>query len=246
VVADPAHGKVLRSTLGPQDAVHELMPWYNVLTPKKPVVLPGAPSHLGLWVKGGGDWGRVVYVLKDAKGEKWTSIGTQDQYNCDDVHSWSAFNFDGWRYLRFELPGHTGHDSFRKHGTTWWRSDGGDGVVDLPLTLESIIVEQRSHVLYVNDVQPAASDAVRFGKLYVEYADPADATAEARRQSRLRRPLPQGAVEWPTPTAQMERDGKAEATAIIKLEPPTQHNDGTTVSVHFKEMAGAKNHFVWV
>jgi hypothetical protein len=190
VVSDADRGTVLRSRLEKQATVHELMPWYNVLVPKKPIVLEGAPSHLGLWVKGASDWGRVIYVLRDAKGEKWTSIGTQDQYNCDDVHSWSAFNFDGWRYLRFELPGHTGYDSFRKHGTTWWRSDGGDGVVDLPLTLEKIIVEQRSHVLYVNDVQPAASNEVCFGKLYVEYAEPTDATVEAVRISKLRIPRP--------------------------------------------------------
>jgi hypothetical protein len=190
VVGDPAHGKVLRSTLEKQDALHELMPWYNVLVPKQPVVLDGAPAALGLWVKGASDWGRVIYVLRDAQGERWTSIGTQDQYNCDDVHSWSAFNFDGWRYLRFELPGHTGWDSFRKHGTTWWRSDGGDRIVDLPLTLEKIIVEQRTHILYVNDVQPAASSQVEFGKLFVEYADPADATPQAVRISRLRMPPP--------------------------------------------------------
>jgi hypothetical protein len=188
VVTDPARGKVLRSTLEKQEAVHELMPWYNVLGPKQPVALDGAPAALGLWVKGASDWGRVIYVLRDARGERWTSIGTQDQYNCDDVHSWSAFNFDGWRYVRFELPGHTGWDSFREHGTTWWRSDGGDGVVDLPLTLEKIIVEQRSHILYVNDVQPAASSQVGFGKLFVEYANPADATEEAVRISRLRMP----------------------------------------------------------
>ena len=65
-----------------------------------------------MWVKGASDWGRVIYVLKDARDETWTSIGTQDQYNCDDLHSWSAFNFDGWRYLRFELPGHCGYDLF--------------------------------------------------------------------------------------------------------------------------------------
>ncbi len=246
VVADPVHGKVLGSTLDKQDKVRELMPWYNILVPKKPVVLPGAPAALGLWVKGGSDWGRVIYTLRDAKGERWTSIGTQDQYNCDDVHSWSAFNFDGWRYLRFELPGHTGFDNFRKYGTTWWRSDGGDGVVDLPLTLENIIIEQRSHVLYVNDVQPAASDTVRLGKLYVEYAAPADATPEAVRISRLRQPPPQGAANLPNPIAELQRTGVSPATAITKLEPPLERNDGTLVHVHFKEASGAKQHFVWV
>jgi hypothetical protein len=246
VVSDPVHGRVLRSTLEKQTAVHELMPWYNILTPARPVVLDGAPAALGLWVKGASDWGRVIYVLRDAKGEHWTSIGTQDQYNCDDVHSWSAFNFDGWRYLRFELPGHTGYDSFRKYGTTWWRSDGGDGIVDLPLSLETIIVEQRSHILYVNDVQPAASNQVEFGKLHVEYATPADATDEAVRLSRLRMPLPQGVADLPNPITEMQRTGTAAPTALTKLEAPSQHNDGTTVHVHFTEVPGTKNHFVWV
>jgi hypothetical protein len=246
VVSDPVRGKVLRSTLGKQQTVHELMPWYNVLAPRKPVVLAGAPAALGLWVKGASDWGRVIYVMRDAKGEKWTSIGTQDQYNCDDVHSWSAFNFDGWRYLRFELPGHTGYDNFRKHGTTWWRSDGGDGVVDLPLTLENIIVEQRSHLLYVNDVKKATSDTVHFGKLFIEYAAPEDAADEAVRLSRLRQPLPAGAAALPNPIAELQRDGVGPLTAVTKLVPPLEHNDGTTVHVHFQEVAGAKKHFVWV
>jgi hypothetical protein len=243
---DPKHGKVLDSILRKQSTVHELMPWYNILAPKKPVVLDGAPSHLGLWVKGASDWGRVIYVLKDAKGEKWTSIGTQDQYNCDDVHSWSAFNFDGWRYVRFELPGHAGWDSFRKHGTTWWRADGGDGVVDLPLTLENIIVEQRSHVLYVNDVQPTPSDTVAFGKLYVEYASPEDATPEAVRLSKLRMPLPAGAPELPNPIADMQKTGVGLPAAIGKLVPPIERNDGTAVHVHFSEMPKAKQYFCWV
>jgi hypothetical protein len=246
VVSDAARGAVLRSRLGRQEKVHELMPWYNILKPANPIVLDGAPAALGLWVKGASDWGRVVYVLRDARGEKWTSIGTQDQYNCDDVHSWSAFNFDGWRYLRFELPGHTGWDSFRKHGTTWWRSDGGDGVVDLPLTLESIIVEQRSHVLHVNDVEPAASASVFLGKLYAEYADPADAKPEAIRLSRLRMPLPAGVPDLPNPIAEMKRDGVGPATAITQLQPPLERNDGTLVHVHFKEVPGARAHHVWV
>jgi hypothetical protein len=246
IETDPVHGKVLRSTLGKQDAVHELMPWYSALVPKKPIPLTGAPSHLGLWVKGASDWGRIVYVLKDAKGETWTSIGTQDQYNCDDAHSWSAFNFDGWRYVRFEVPGHTGYDAFRKHGSTWWRSDGGDGIVDLPLTLDRIIVEQRTHVLYVNDVQPVASDSVSFGKLYAEYVSPADATPEAVRIGKLRMPPPPANVPLPNPIADHQKDSTLEPTAITKLEPPLDRNDGTTVHVHFKEVPGAAHYQIWV
>jgi len=118
VVADPQRGKVLASRLEPQAKVHALMPWYNTLTPRTPIELKGAPSAIGLWVKGASDWGRVIYSLRDARGERWISVGTKDQWNCDDVHSWSSFNFDGWRYLRFEMPGHAGYDSYRKPGTT--------------------------------------------------------------------------------------------------------------------------------
>jgi hypothetical protein len=209
---DAQQGKVLVSKLEKQDVERQLMPWYNILKPAKPIVLKGAPSHVGLWVKGNSDWGHVVYVLRDANNERWVSIGTKDDYNCYDVHSWNAFNFDGWRYLRFELPGHLGWDNFRKYGTTWWGSSAsaatsptgeplGDNIVDLPLSLEAIIVEQRSHVLYVNDVQPVAGDTVALGKLYVEYESPADASDEAVRQSKLRMPAPKEPPNLPNPIA---------------------------------------------
>lgn len=243
---DAAQGQVLVSKLEKQDKVHELMPWYRALAPKKPITLPYAGAALGLWVKGASDWGRFVYCLRDAKGERWISIGTKDQYNCDDMHSWSAFCFDGWRYLRFELPGHIGYDNFRRHGTTWWRYQGGDGIVDLPLVLENLIIEQRSHILYVNDIQPAASSTVLFGKLFIEYASPEDATPEAGRLSRLRMPLPKAIPELPNPIVEMERDGVATPAVITKLVPPEHEYDGTRVHVHFQEIPAAKKHFVWV
>jgi hypothetical protein len=237
---------VLISKLEKQTTVREVMPWYSVLKPRRPVTLAGAPSHIGLWVKGASDWGRVVYCLRDAKGERWTSVGTKDQWNCDDVHSRSSLNFDGWRYLRFELPGHLGYDNFRKHGTTWWGSHGGDGVVDLPLRLESIIVEQRTHVLYVNDAQPAAADTVAFGKLHVEYAAPEDSSAEAVRISRLRMPVPKDLPALPNPIAEMAGAGVGAPSAIAKLETPLAWPDGSHTYVHFREVPGAKRYFVWV
>jgi hypothetical protein len=201
-------------------------------------------------VKGASDWGRVVYILRDAHGERWTSVGTKDQYNCDDAHSWSQFNFDGWRYITFELPGHFGWDNFRKYGTTWWRADGEAGassnVVDLPLSLEAIIIEQRTHILYVNDVQPVSCDTVSFGKLFVEYDSAADATEDAVIQSRLRMPMPKEIPNLPNPIAQFEREGEAAPVRIVKLEPPTHYYDGTRMHVFFDEHADAKAHYLWV
>ena len=250
IASDANHGNVLASKLEKQDAVHETMPWYNVLKPAKPAVLPAAPSKIGIWAKGQGDWGRVIYILRDAKGERWTSIGAKDDYNCDDVHSWSQFCFDGWRYLTFELPGHEGFDNYRKFGTTWWRADGGEkgseNVVDLPLSLEEIIVEQRTHILYVNDLQPAPSDTIQLGKLFVEYDTPADATPEAVRISKLRMPVPKDPPNLPNPIAEMTAKGELPPTKLTKLTPPEHQYDGTRMHVHFDAAPSATNHFVWV
>jgi len=245
VQKDPIFGNVVVSKLEKQETQHELMPWYSILKPKKQFILPGAVSHIGLWVKGASDWGRVVFCLRDAKNERWISIGTKDQWNCDDVHSWSYFNFDGWRYIRFELPGHEPYDSFRKYGTTWWTSSGGDGIVDLPLKIESIIVEQRTHILYVNDVQPVSSDTVCFGKIYVEYDNTEDASSKAVSLSKIRMPEPKK-VHLPNPIAEMQKTGIYEPTTIIKLEPPSWGADGTNVHVYFKELEQAKKYYIWV
>src|SRR5262249_18704984 len=142
--------------------------------PPKPLVIPGKASHLGLWVKASSDWGRFVYCLRDAKGERWLSVGKKGEWNVDDVHSWSAFNFDGWRYLPFELPGNQAYDLYRDAGTSFGGNYGGDRVVALPLTLEKIIVERRTHVIHATEQIPAPADDVLFGTLHAEYEKPAD------------------------------------------------------------------------
>ena len=255
VTNEAGQGPVLASVLGPQARERQLMPWYNILKPAKPVALPGAPSHLGLWVKGDSGWGRVIYILRDAQGERWLSIGTKDDYNCDDVHSWSRFCFDGWRYLRFELPGHTGPDLYRKAGTTWWRSaagpdapsEKGDQIVDLPLALEEILVEQRTHILYVNDPQPVESDTILLGRLFVEYEQASDATEEAVRVSRLRLPPPPGDPKnLPNPIADLARDGVGEGPRILRLSAPEHQYDGTRMHVHFEPLPGTNTYHLWV
>ncbi len=254
---DPVKGRVLFSKLEKQDKVRELMPWYSVLKPSHPIRLKGAPSHIGIWARGASDWGRVIYIMRDDKGERWISIGTKDDYNCDDTHSWSAFNYDGWRYLRFELPGHVGYDSFRKLGTTWWGSSAtaacspsgkpeGDNIVDLPLTLEEIIVEQRSHILHVNDVQPVPSDTIALGKLYVEYEKPEDATNDAVELSRMRMPKPEHVPDLQNPIAQMQKEGVGAPTKLIRLAAPEHYYDGTRMHVHFEKVPGAKTYHLWV
>jgi hypothetical protein len=238
--------KALAVRLEKQPKERRTMPFYTTLVPTKPLVIPGKAGHLGLWVKAASDWGRVVYCLRDARGERWLSIGKKDEWNVDDTHNWSAFNYDGWRYLTFELPANAPYDLYREAGTSFWGNHGGDMVVDLPLTLEKIIVERRTHVIHATDQVPAAADNVVLGSLLAEYEAPADRTEEAVRLSRLRLPLPAALPELANPIRKLAEEGTTAGPEITKVTPPEREYDGRRCHVHFAATAGAKTYDVWV
>src|SRR5205823_1954453 len=139
--------------------------------------------------------------------EKWMSVGRKEVWNNDDVHAWSAFCFDGWRYLRFQMPASMPYESYREHGTSRWGSYAGDGVVDLPLQLEKVIVERRPKVIYGNDLLAARADDVLLGDLNAEYTTRADETEETVRLSKLRIPIPAGAPAPGNPIAELAQTG---------------------------------------
>jgi hypothetical protein len=254
-------GKALAVRLEKQPKERKTMPFYSTLVPSKPIVIPGKASHLGLWVKAASDWGRVVYCLKDARGERWLSIGKKDEWNVDDTHNWSAFNYDGWRYLTFELPANAPYDLYREAGTSFWgnypplatkdakaKRDEGDSdmVVDLPLTLEKIIVERRTHVIHATEQWPAAPDDVLLGALLAEYETPADRTDEAVRLSRLRMPVPATAPDLANPIRALTEAGATAGPEVTKVNPPEREYDGRRCHVHFAPAVGAKTYDVWV
>jgi hypothetical protein len=239
-------GKALAVRLEKQPKERKTMPFYTSLVPARPVTIAGAASHLGLWVKASSDWGRVVYCLKDAKGERWLSIGKKGEWNVDDTHNWSAFNYDGWRYLTFELPGNAPYDLYREAGTSFWGNYQGDMVVDLPLTLEKIIVERRTHVIQATELLPAAPDDVLLGTLHAEYEKPADRTDEAVRLSRLRMPMPANPPALANPIAKLKEPGTADGPEVTKITLPEREYDGRRCHVHFAPVADAKTYDVWV
>ena len=243
----PQGGKALAIHFGQPEKDRVFVPYYSVLKPGKPVAIPGKASHLGLWVKAAGDWGRVVYFVRDAKGEQWISVGTRGAWNCDDLHSWTSFNFDGWRYLRMELPANSGYDQFREAGSAWWGSySSGDGIIDLPLTLEKVVIERRTHVMYVDDPQPADRSDILLGDLLAEYANPADATPEAVRIAFLRMPVPKDIKDLENPITALIADGTGPAIQIERITLPNQEADGTKCYVHFPKVGKAKQYDVWV
>lgn len=239
-------GKALAIHLEKQEKDRGVMPYFTTLEPKRPITIDGKAGHLGLWVRAASDWGRVVYTLRDAKGEKWLSVGTKEEFNNDDIHCWSAFCFDGWRYLKFELPSSAPYDSYREYGTTWWGSYGGDRIVDLPVKLERITVERRPKVIYGNDLVEARPDDVLLGDLNAEYASAADKGDEAVRLSKLRMPVPKGMPELGNPIADLAKTGTGKPTRVLKVMDPIHQYDGTRCHVHFVTVEGAKSYDVWV
>jgi hypothetical protein len=245
-VGPDGKSKALSVRLEKQEKERRTMPFYSTLVPPRPVVIPGKASHLGLWVKAASDWGRVVYCLKDAKGERWLSVGKKGEWNVDDTHNWSAFNYDGWRYLTFELPANSPYDLYREAGTSFWGNYQGDMVVDLPLTLEKIIVERRTHVIHATEQWAAAPEDVLLGSLHAEYEKAADKTDEAVRQSRLLMPVPKTPPDLANPIRQLTEAGTTAGPDVTKINPPEREYDGRRCHVHFAPTAGAKTYEVWV
>lgn len=240
-------GVALAVRLEKQERERKVMPFYTSLKPAEPIEIDGKPSHLGLWVKAASDWGRVVYFLRDAEGERWISVGQKDEWNVDDVHCWSAFNYDGWRYLRFELPGNAPYDGFREKGTSFWGHYGeGNGIVDLPLSLEKIVVERRTHVIKLDELLPADPADVWLGDLFAEYRRNDDLGDEAVRLSRRRMPIPETLPDLPNPIAGLLEAGVGDAPVITSVKPPEQQYDGTRCHVHFEAVDGAKHYDIWV
>lgn len=171
------------------------VPMYGALQAKTPLELPGEPSEIGLWVEGNSGWGRVIYELEDASGQKWTSIGasrkgevsewmldwlpaefaksdkqavSQADWNTNDVFGLSAINFDGWRYVRFPLPGNYTGENNPWPANSQWRSDK-DGVVHYPLKLTRLIFEFPENILKLAEAKQVENQAVRVKDLMVEF-----------------------------------------------------------------------------
>lgn len=214
-----------------------VMPYYTTLYCD--VELPGVPSMLSLNVKAGGDWGRVVYELVDANGEKWLSNGQKDAWNVDDQDARSYFVHEGWRWLRLGLPGNRPYDLARTLPTTWWGCTGGDGIVDYPLVLKKIYVERRPKTLYVNSLEPVpAFGAVVLGDLCVEYETAGDSGEAAVVRSRVRMSV--STVERSDPYADFEKSATLPPTELLSVEHPViQDRDGKKGIFSFREMEGA-------
>ena len=180
----------------------EYLQMYSILRPNRPVEVTGKPTAIGLWVHGNGGWGRVIFELEDASGQRWISIGAEmggepnpwmadwmpaaefeklreaggaeiSDWNSNDAWGRSFVNHDGWRYLSFPLPGQYGRNSDGYH---WPYSSqwrhSGDGKVRYPLRFTRLIVTLPEKVLYVDRYAPVARQEICLHKLQVTYCPP--------------------------------------------------------------------------
>ncbi len=236
-----SHGPAAKVTL-PARPVDDkpLMAGYVSLVPAAPLAIPGQASALGVWINGNASWGRVVYQVRDAKGEVWTSVGTAEDWNCDDTHTWSFVNFEGWRYVRFPLP--SNHPWDQTHGLeiTWWKHEGGDGVVDQPLRLERVLLETRNSTHWLGEMKVVPQRSFELAGLQAEYDQPGDQTDAVLARYAQVRPTPQWQGPQEHPLAKLQAEGVDPAPAITGWEPPHQWNDGRRMIIRFPQEEGAK------
>lgn len=169
----------LRITPRPIKHGKDTMPMYAVLAHNKGIPVPGKPTEIGMWVHGNSGWGRLIFELKDAKGQRWISLGAEqtdapkkwvedmipaalraklarpaiNDWNTSDVFGISHINFDGWRYVAFPLPGNYPGEGYGWPANSQWRGDK-DGIVHYPLTVSRLIFELQEKVLHVKTFAP--------------------------------------------------------------------------------------------
>ena len=165
---------------------------YAVLAHRTGLPLPGTPTEIGVTINGNSGWGRVMFELTDASGQRWISIGATmkgdaaailpkaivDQFpdaalgdwNTDDAWELSRINFDGWRYVGFPLPGNYPGEGYHWPANSNWRSDK-DGKVHYPLTLRKLIVELPQKVLHVKSWAPPPRAEIYLSNLTVAQGD---------------------------------------------------------------------------
>jgi hypothetical protein len=171
--------KVLRVMPRPIKHGKDTMPMYAVLAHKKGIPVPGTPTEVGAWVNGNGGWGRLIFELHDASGQRWISLGAEqvdaprqwaldlappdmrakwtrpaiNDWNTSDVFGLSRINFDGGRWLAFPLPGNYPGERHPWPANSQWRWDR-DGAVHYPLTFKRLIIELPAKVLHVKTFAP--------------------------------------------------------------------------------------------
>jgi hypothetical protein len=248
VKSDERTSTVWRVTMTDRPQGKPCVGFYGVFTPPKPILIPGKAEALGIRGKGHSQWFRFIYEITDAKGEVWMSCGQKNAWNSDDIHSWSYFNHDGWRYMEFPLPANAPGDNYREKSSYSW-SHSDEGIADLPLTLTKVIVEMRTDIIYVNDLLPVDDFSIELDDLMAVYKNTENMTDKPVALQALAkdawRPNIVGSV-LPNPIQQLRESGVGEAPVIEKMYTPEVMASGDQIFVKVKPVQGAKQYTIYV
>lgn len=248
-VADPERkSTVLRIEMAERPAGKPCVGFYGIFAPPKPIPIPGKAKAIGFYGKGSSQWCRAIYELVDAKGEVWLNCGVKNAWNADDIKSWSYFNHDGWRYMEFPLPASAFGDHFREVGMYSW-AGSDDGIVDLPLSLNRIIIEFRTDMVYVNDMLPVEDLSIALDDITVVYETANDMTNKPVQLQAATRDAwrPQIATSpLPNPIKTLAETGVGAPAEIERVYAPEVMASGDQVYVKIKPVEGAKKYTVYV
>jgi hypothetical protein len=176
---------------------------YVQTKPASPIKVPGEPTEIGVWVKGNAGWGRVVFELQDAAGQRWVSLGAEqdgepnswmadwltkeefeklktgkgmgiNDWNSNDAWGRSTINHEGWRYVRFPMPGQYPGEGYHWPYNNQWRVTGGTGPTALaqvayPVTVTGISYTFPRSVLYLTEYKPVEKPEIFVKDLTVTY-----------------------------------------------------------------------------
>ncbi len=134
---DAERGACIEVALQREGDLPPVVAEYTALKLKEPAPIPGRPHSIGMWVRGDSSWGRIMWEIEDAKGERFRSSGG---YDGGDWGNLSALDFDGWCFITFPLTNESPLVQVEPgFGAGQWVSKG-DGRLDYPLKLTGIYV----------------------------------------------------------------------------------------------------------
>lgn len=166
-VDDEERGRCLELELRPRpDLPTPLLSQYAVLRLREPVTLPGAPTTLGVWVKGNSGWGQVYWEIEDANGVRRASCGTV-VHDADvfDYDGRVSVNFDGWAFLHFPITDKSPiPDLSTGSVANLWEASDRSRPVTYPIRLTGLAVAVPQQTLRLTEMVPVAQ-ALRFRDL---------------------------------------------------------------------------------
>ncbi len=115
-----------------------------------PVLIPAETKAIGVSVEGYHSWGRVVFILEDAKGHRWVSARSQ-----------TPIDIDGQAYLETELPKAPDERFPGYRGYRAWHREADDSIPEYPLRLTGLLLEIRTHAIHGPDLVPLSPEGYR-------------------------------------------------------------------------------------